>query len=83
MREWAEYEFILPDGSCRYEMIDLAARARPQVWSFKRMHDAAIVWPVEQAEQHAIYRAKRIRQLQQAHARGAASAGQVQSNTAA
>lgn len=82
MREWAEYEFILPDGSCRYEMIDLTARARPQVWGFKRMHGAVLVWPVDRAEQHAAYRAKRIRQLQQAHARAAAGAARAQSISA-
>ncbi len=28
MRHWAEYEFILPDGSCRHEMIDLTQPVR-------------------------------------------------------
>jgi hypothetical protein len=68
MRDWAEYEFILPDGSCQYEMIDLTVPARPQIWSFQRMHKAVIVWPVERSRKEVAYREKRIQQLKRARA---------------
>jgi len=68
MRDWAEYEFVLPDGSCRYDLIDLTVPARPQIWALRKMHGAVIVWPVEQGQRSADYRAKRIRQLKRSHA---------------
>jgi hypothetical protein len=40
MRDFAEYEFVLPDGSCRYEIIDLTGFVRPQMFALKRMPDA-------------------------------------------
>jgi hypothetical protein len=63
MRDWVEYEFILPDGSSRYEIIDLNVPARPQMWAFIRMHKSVLAWPVERAEKMADYRARLIKRL--------------------
>ena len=65
MGDWAEYEFILPDGSRRYEMIDLSVPARPQVWSFKRMSGAVLAWPLAKSRAEPQYRQRLIRRLQQ------------------
>lgn len=37
-----EYEFVLPDGSKRYEIVYEHA----DVWAFKRMHQAVSARPV-------------------------------------
>jgi hypothetical protein len=49
MREAAEYEFTMPDGSKRYEIVDLTSEqsAISQCWQFKRMHGATGFRPVK------------------------------------
>lgn len=68
MRESVEYEFILRDGSCRYEIIDLTAPARPQMFAFKRMHDAVAAWPVATGGSMSKYRDKLVRRLKREQA---------------
>lgn len=40
MKDFEEYAFILPDGSLRYEMIDLNAPLQEQIDMFMEMHGA-------------------------------------------
>lgn len=63
MQDWVEYEFILRDGSRRYEIIDLTVATRPQVFAFKRMHGAMLAWPVTRSEAMPEYRQRLIRRL--------------------
>lgn len=67
MRDYVEYEFVLPDGSCRYEIIDLTAPAMPQMWAFKRMHRAVAAWPLARTEARPEYRDKLVRRLKREH----------------
>ena len=48
MEDWSEYEFILPDGSVRYEII----RDRKDVVTFKAMHGAVQARPVQHVDAH-------------------------------
>lgn len=49
-REFVEYEFTLPDGSKRYEIVDLTGdnRLMPQLWAFKKLHGATGFRPVKE-----------------------------------
>jgi hypothetical protein len=67
MRAWAEYEFILPDGSCRYEMIDLTVPARPQMFALKRLHGALLAWPVARSEAMPQNRQRLIGRVEREH----------------
>lgn len=49
MRDFDEYEFILADGSSRYEMIDLSQPVGAQMFAFKRLHSAVAAWPLRRA----------------------------------
>jgi hypothetical protein len=58
-----EYEFIFPDGTSRFEMLDLSSPARPQMFAFKRMHRAVAAWPLRMGEQFAGHRVRLQRRL--------------------
>jgi len=60
MRQWVEYEFILSDGSSRYELIDLTERPHSQVLAFKKMHGAVLAWSVDRSEKLGRYRDRLI-----------------------
>lgn len=46
MRDFEEYEFLLLDGSRRYEIVDLSMPVGAQVFAFKREHGAVAHWPL-------------------------------------
>ncbi|HEX8213997.1 MAG TPA: hypothetical protein VF582_00830 [Allosphingosinicella sp.] len=79
MRNEIEYEYILPDGSCRYEIIDLTVPARPQMFALKRMHGAVLAWPVSRGEAMPQYRQRLIRRLEREHQARARPAAKVES----
>ena len=56
-----EYEFILPDGTSRFEMVDLSSPAGAQIFAFRRMHRAVAVWPVRMGERFAGHRRRLAR----------------------
>jgi hypothetical protein len=63
MQGAVEYEFVLPDGSCRYEILDPALPIRQQMFAFKRLHRAVAAWPVSRSAAMLKYRDKLIRRI--------------------
>jgi hypothetical protein len=66
-----EYEFILPDGSSRFEMVDLSSPVGAQMFAFKQMHRSVAAWPVRMADRFASHRQRLERRLRSSTAAGA------------
>jgi hypothetical protein len=66
MSDFEEYEFVLPDASTRYEMVDLSMPVGAQMFAFKRLHGAIAAWPLRLVPRFADHRAKLIRRLAEA-----------------
>lgn len=64
MRDFEEYEFVLPDGSRRYEIVDLTQPVFQQVSAFKRLHGAVSGTPIRlvaEIEQRRLERHKIVK----------------------
>jgi hypothetical protein len=50
MKDFEEYVFRLPDGSLRYEFVDLNDSIDDQIEAFRTMHSAIEALPLEKFE---------------------------------
>ena len=50
MSDYAEFEFVLRDGSKRYEIMDLSIPIGGQMFAFMRLHGAVSARPLEESD---------------------------------
>ena len=64
-----EYEFIVSDGSSRFEMVDLSSSVGAQMFALKRMHGAVAAWPLRLAGRFTEHRQRLMRKAREADSR--------------